>query len=200
MTDTDENTLTPEDLATLLRDGHPGLEANVTRKALKRVVDEWENHPKKAEKLEALRESPIGYENMTPEIKYDPDEETYHLGPNKGPGVLNSLKPSGTFYVAGEFAEDYFQAHCEIYNELLEQSSLTKKQFMVYLMKEGNQNEHTIARELGMETGTVRSHAGRARKKVEKAQNTAKIPELFTFGGYDKLQAEMAELLEPASA
>ena len=200
MTGTDENTLTPEDLATLLRDGHPGLEANVTRKALKRVVDEWENHPEKAEKLEALRESPIGYENLTPENKYDPDDETFYLGPNKSPDVLNNFKPSGTFHVAGEFAEDYFEAHCDIYNELLEKSSLTKKQFLVFVMKEANKNEHAIANALDMKTGTVRSHAGRARKKVEKAQNTAKIPELFTFGGYDELQGEMTEIFESASA
>ena len=53
---------------------------------------------------------------------------------------------------------------------------------------------------LDVRTGTVRSHASRARERVEKAQATARIPELFEFESYDKLQENMESLLEPETA
>lgn len=193
----EEETITDKDLAILLRDGHPALDANISRQALEQVVEEWENDPEKAEYLEMIRQSPMDVDFLSPEIKWDPDAEEHYLGPNKGPGTLNSLQPNPGFSVAGEFAQDYFNAHKNIYRELFENSNLTKKQFFAYVMKEANQNEHVIADRLGMERGTVRSHAGRARTKVEEATYTAKIAELFTFEGYEKLQQNMAELLEP---
>ena len=50
---------------------------------------------------------------------------------------------------------------------------------------------------LDVRTGTVRSHAGRAHERVEKAQATARMPELFKFESYDELQENMESLLEP---
>lgn len=195
-----KSTLSRQDLAILLRDGHPGVEGNVTRTAFQRVVEEWESNPDTEQKLEVLRKSPIGVEALVPEEKYDPESEQFYLGPNKTPQTLQDFRPSHALEVAEEFAQDYLEAHCKVYRELLEESSLTKKQFLAYLMKEGNANEHMIADVLDVEVGTVRSHAGRAREKVETAQRTARIPELFTVEGYHELKAEMNELLEPQPA
>jgi len=196
MAQTDEDTLTIADITTLYRDGRSGFEASITRLALHRTVEDWDNHPEKAERLETLRQSSIGYEQLTPEVRHDPDEG-YTLAPNSSPGVLNSTKRSGLFRVAGEFAQDCFDHHCELHREMVEDSSLTKRQYIVYLMVEGEKTETQIAQELDMEVGTVRSHAGRAREKIKTAKNTANIPSMFDFGGYDKLQADMEDMLEP---
>lgn len=197
---TDDDTITDYDVAILIEDGHPGLGANISRMALEETVEEWENNPEKNEKLEFLRESSMDVDFVHPEIKWDAEREEFYAGPNKSPGVLGELAPGGGFTVAGEFSRDYYEAYRGLYRELFEKSSLTKQQYMTYLMREAKTNEHVIADRLGVKTGTVRSHAGRAREKVEKAEATARIPELFTFEGYDELQANMAELLEPESA
>ncbi|CCQ32223.1 Sigma-70 domain containing protein [Halorhabdus tiamatea SARL4B] len=197
-TDTsDKDTITEQDLAVLLRDGHNGLDANMSRMALERVVEDWENHAEKDEKLEFLRDSPMDIDFVIPDVRWDADKEEFYVGTNRGPGTLGELTVGGGFHVAGEFSRDYVEAYRQQYQDLLDESMLSKKQFMAYVMREANKNEHVIADALGVKTGTVRSHAGRAREKVEKAEATARIPELFTFEGYDELQENMAELLEP---
>ncbi|GGL71168.1 MULTISPECIES: RNA polymerase sigma factor [Halobacteriales] len=196
----DQDTITDRDLAVLLRDGHPGLDANLSRMALEQVVSNWENNPEKEKKLEFLRESPMGIDFVIPDIHWDAEEEEFYVGTNRGPGVLGEVASGGGFHVAAEFSREYVEAYREQYQELLDNSTLTKKQFLTYVMREANKNEYVIADALDVKTGTVRSHAGRAREKVQKAQATARIPELFEFEGYDELQENMESLLEPKTA
>jgi hypothetical protein len=200
MAETEASSLTDQDLVVLLQEGHPGVEANVARTAFKRIVEEWENDSDQAQKLETLRASSIGVESLVPQARYDQESEQVYLGPNKAPIILNDTSPSPAYDVAEEFAAAFFEAHSKVYQELLDGSTLTKNQFLVYLMKEAETPEDVIAHKLDLEVGTVRSHAGRAREKVKAAQRTVRIPELFTVESPPEPKAKMNELLEPRTA
>jgi DNA-directed RNA polymerase specialized sigma24 family protein len=200
MVETEASSLTAQDLVVLLREGHSGVEANVARTAFNRIVDEWENDPDRSQKLETLRDSSVGVGSLVPQARYDQETEQFYLGPNKAPGILNDTNPSPVYDVAEEFAAAFFEAHSEVYQELLDGSTLTKNQFLVYLMKEAGAPEDVIAHKLDLEVGTVRSHAGRAREKVKAARRTVRIPELFTVESSPEPEAEMNELLEPRPA
>jgi len=199
MVEHESDTLTPKDLVILLQDGHPKVNSNISKMALEYTVDDWEDHDDKDDKLEVLRESSFKTDAFTPTEGTVPDTDGYVLVPSKTPDKVSGFHPPRLISIAREFAQEFYDNYCDLYRELFESSSLTKKQFLVYLMKEGQTNEEIISGALDIEIGTVRSHAARARKKVEEAQNTARIPELFTVSDRESAWNEMMDMMEPQS-
>lgn len=197
----EEERLTNTELAILFRDGVGGLAANANRQAKLQTIQEWEDDDEKREKLEYLRESPVDMHIIGVQITNEwgdgePELRRFsELEDIPDEMVLPPLKA-----ICRELAEDVFEHYCEEVRCLQEESTLTKKQFLVYFLRWNNQSERVVAETLDMEIGTVRSHYARAKQKYEDAVNTVEIRDYCAVEDWTEFSNDARRLLDQTAS
>lgn len=197
-----DSPFTERELAILYHHGTRGFIFNAAHAARKAAIEDWKSDDHKHEQLRAFNEHfdmshvdiDTGHANrdyselrpglVFPDGMFAATEES----PFDGPGV--SVKQIGD-----EFARDVAKHFERELTRLLEGSTLSKKQFLVFVLLWQNPREYPTGRQLGergvaeylgIAVGTVRSHHARAKKKIEKAEFTAGLTD------YAKMDVETA--------
>ncbi|ELZ15977.1 hypothetical protein [Natrinema limicola] len=185
----EDSPFTDEELGVLYRHGTRGFIYNAERAAQKEAIEEWKSDDQRHEELRAFNEvfdmsyivldTSLAMEKTAPlQPGLDVNEAMFKVteeSPFDGPGM--QLKRVGD-----KLARDvskYFERELA---RLLENSTLSKQQFVVFVLLWEEPSEHGTGRQLGergvaealdLAIGTVRSHHARAKDKIEKAEFTA---------------------------
>lgn len=184
-----DSPFTGKELGVLYRHGTRGFIYNAERAAQKQAIEEWKSDGQKHEQLRAFNEifdmshiildTSIGMEKTAPlqpglefnEAMFAVIEES----PFDGPGM--HLKRIGD-----ELACDVLKYFERELTRLLENSTLSKQQFIVFVLLWEKPSEYGAGRQLGergvadaldIAVGTVRSHHARAKEKIKIAEFTA---------------------------
>jgi hypothetical protein len=180
---------TGTELAVLYHHGTRGFIYNAERAAQKQAIDEWKADNQKHENLRAFNEifdmSHVlidtehvnrEYSELHPGLEFNEGMfAAAEEAPFPTPGM--ELKRIGDA-LARDVAK-YFEREL---TRLLENSTLSKQQFIVFVLLWEEPSEYPAGRQLGEQgvaenlniaVGTVRSHHARAKEKIEKAKFTA---------------------------
>lgn len=184
-----DSPFTDGEFGLLYRHGTRGFIYNAERAAQKEAIEEWKADDQKREALRAFNEvfdmsritldTSHGLERTAllqpgldmPKGMFQATEES----PFDGPGM--ELKRIGD-----ELAQDVGKNFNQEMTRLLENSTLSKQQFLTFVLLWEEPREHGAGRQLGehgtaealdIAIGTVRSHHARAKEKIEKAEFTA---------------------------
>lgn len=190
--------LSKSEIGLLLHEGNKGFTMNASRKGLEQTVENWKDQSRE-EELKKLIETFGGAKRLmdfvAPTTEHKSGERTIST-PNMLEGVEAVTGTNKAIITAKKFAEDYLDNYCKYIRQVQEESSLTKKQFLVYLLRKKTHREQTVANLMSIEVGTVRSHMDRARKKIEKAEKTVEITDMFHIGEHNKFQQKHLEPLK----
>lgn len=177
------------ELAVLYHHGTLGLIYNAERAAQKQTIDEWKADDQKHDHLRAFNEifdmSHVlidtehvnrEYSELHPGLEFNEGMfAATEEAPFPAPGM--ELKRIGDA-LARDVAK-YFEREL---TRLLDNSTLSKQQFIVFVLLWEEPSEYPAGRQLGergvaenlnIAVGTVRSHHARAKEKIEKAEFTA---------------------------
>lgn len=206
-----ESPLTDEELGLLYRHGTRGFIYNAERTAQKEAIEEWKADDQKIEKLRAFNETfdmshvvldtGLVSEKTAPlqpgldfsEAMFEVTEESPFDGPEM---QLKRIGDELTSDVAKHFEQEV--------TRLLECSTFSKQQFIVFVLLwedpseygAGRQlGERGVAEALGLAIGTVRSHHARAKEKLEKAEFTAGLTE-YAVADWDSTTEDTKALLD----
>lgn len=184
-----DSPFTDEELGLLYRHGTRGFIYNAERAAQKATIEEWKADGEKHEALSTFSETfDMSYITLDISIAGAPTDplepglefnegmfRATEQAPLDGPGMR--LKRIGD-----ELAQDVAENFEGELTRLLENSTLSKQQFLVFALLWEEPREHGAGRQLGehgtaealdIAIGTVRSHHARAKEKIEKAEFTA---------------------------
>lgn len=206
-----DSPFTNEELAVLYHHGTRGFIYNAERAAQKQAIDDWMSDDEKHEQLRAFNEvfdmSHVlldtehvnrDYSELHPGLQFS--EAMFAVtdaSPINGPKV--HLKRIGDA-LARDVAK-YFDREL---TRLLENSTLSKQQFIVFVLlwEEPSEygtgrhlGERGVAEKLGIAVGTVRSHHARAKDKIEKAEFTAGLTE-YAVADWDTTVEDTEALLD----
>ena len=188
-----DSPFTDEELGVLYRHGTRGFIYNTERAAQKQAIEEWKADDQKHEQLRAFNEvfdiSHVVLDTSLVTDKIAPLEPGLEFNeamfavteesPLDGPGM--HLKRIGD-----QLARDVAKHFEQELTRLLENSTLSKQQFIVFVLLWEEPSEYGAGRQLGergvadalgLAVGTVRSHHARAKEKIEKAEFTAGLTE-----------------------
>lgn len=205
-----DSQFTEEELGVLYRHGTRGFIYNAVHAAQKEAIEEWKSDDKKHEELRAFNEAfdmshvlldtSLSMEKTAPlqpglefnEAMFKVTEES----PLNGPGM--QLKRIGD-----ELARDVAKYFERELSRLLENSTLSKQQFVVFVLLWKEPSEYGTGRQLGergvaealdLAIGTVRSHHARAKDKIEKAKFTAGLTD-YAVADWDTTHEDTKALL-----
>lgn len=188
---------TGDELVLLYNHGTRGFIYNAERAAQKAAIEDWKEDDQKREQLEAFNDTfdmshvildtehvHREYEELHPGLEF-PDQmfAATDASPFDGPGM--QLKRIGDA-LACDVAE-HFEREL---TRLLENSTLSKMQFLVFVLLWEDPPEYRTGRQLGEQgvadnldvaVGTVRSHHARAKEKIKKAEFTAGLTDYATM-------------------
>ena len=184
-----ESQFSSRELAILYHHGTRGFIFNAERKAQKEAIEEWKSDKERRDKLEEFSKffdmshvlidtehANREYSEIHPGLSF-PDGmfAVTEKSPFAGPGMeMKRIGESLARDVAKHFESEL--------TRLLKNSTLSKQQFIVFVLLWKDPDEYGTNRQLGergvaskldLAIGTVRSHHGRAKKKIEKAEFTA---------------------------
>lgn len=205
-----ESPFTSEELVILYRHGTRGFIYNAERAAQKAAIEEWKADDQKYEQLRAFNEffdmshvlidtSHITEDNSELNPELEVNEPVFALieeSPFEGPGL--DLKRIGD-----ALARDVAMHFERELAKLLKNSTLSKRQFIVFVLlwQEPSEygdgrhlGERRVAEKLDIAVGTVRSHHARAKDKIEKAEFTAGLTE-YAVADWDTTVEDTKELL-----
>lgn len=184
-----DSPFTGKEITVLYHHGTRGLIYNAERTAQKQAIDEWKADDQKHEHLRAFNDifdmSHVlldtghvnrEYSELHPGLSFNEGMfAATEESPFPSPGM--DLKRIGDA-LARDVAK-YFEREL---TRLLEGSTLSKQQFIVFVLLWEEPSEYPAGRQLGergvaenldIAVGTVRSHHARAKEKIEKAEFTA---------------------------
>lgn len=202
--------VTDEELGLLYRHGTRGFIYNAERAAQKEAIEEWKADDHKHEKLRAFNEAfdmthivldtAMANEKTAPlQPGLDFNEAMFEVtgkSPFDGSGI--HLKRIGD-----ELASDVAKHFEQEVIRLLEHSTFSKQQFIVFVLLWENPSEYGTERQLGergvaealdLAIGTVRSHHARAKEKLERAEFTAGLTD-YAVADWDTTTEDTKALL-----
>lgn len=197
-----DSSFSERELAILYHHGIRGFIFNAERTAQKQAISIWKEDEQKLERLHKfnryfdMSHIAVDTNRITRDYSELQPGMTFPSGvfaateksPFSGPGM--DVKRIGD-RLANDVAE-YFEDEL---TRLLEYSALSKQQFIVFVLLWKEPSEYGSGRHLGEQgvadvldvaVGTVRSHHGRAKKKIREAEFTAGLP------GYAEMDIETA--------
>jgi hypothetical protein len=207
----EDSPFTHEELGVLYRHGTRGFIYNAVRAAQKEAIEEWKSDEQKHEELRVFNEifdmSHVVLDTSNSMEKTAPlqpglefSEGLFKItqeSPVDGPSM--QLKRIGD-----ELARDVLKYFARELTRLLENSTLSKQQFIVFILLWEEPTEHGTGRQLGergvaealdLAIGTVRSHHARAKDKIEKAEFTAGLTD-YAVADWDTTYEDTKALLD----
>lgn len=206
-----DSPFTSEELVVLYRHGTRGFIYNAERAAQKAAIEEWKADDQKHEQLRAFNDVfDMSHVLIDTSLTTDDNSELHpgleftegmfevtEASPLEGPGVhLKRIGDTLARDVAKHFEREL--------SRLLENSTLSKQQFIVFVLLWENPSEYPAGRQLGergvaekmdIAVGTVRSHHARAKDKIEKAEFTAGLTE-YAVADWDSTVEDTKQLLD----
>jgi hypothetical protein len=199
-----DSVFTDEEIAILYRHGVKGFIANAVREAKVKTIREWRADDEKRALLEEYDESPLDMSHIVVDTLPHTERDT-PLEP--GFDFIEFGFSDYLISIADSMAQDVYENFCELVEELQESSLLSKKQFIVYILlwKDPPETpatprqctERMVADMLDIAIGTVRSHHGRAKDKIERARNTVGVVN-YAKVDWDTFPDESSELISKA--
>lgn len=184
-----DSLFTGRELTILYHHGTRGFIYNAERAAQKTVIENWKSDEQKHEHLRTFNE----YFNMSQVLidteHVNRDYSELHPGLEFPEGMFAATEASpfdgpgiGLKQIGDALARDVAKHFERELTRLLEGSTLSKQQFLVFVLLWEDPAEYPAGRQLGergvaehldIAVGTVRSHHSRAKEKIEKAEFTA---------------------------
>lgn len=184
---------TGKDLAVLYHHGTRGFIYNAERTGQKQAIDEWKSDDQKSEHLRAFNEVFDMSHVLIDTEHVNRDYSEIHPGLSFNEGMFAATEESpfpspgmDLKRIGDALARDVAKYFEKELTRLLENSTLSKQQFIVFVLLWEEPSEHLAGRQLGergvadnldIAVGTVRSHHARAKEKIEKAEFTAGLTE-----------------------
>lgn len=188
-----DSLFTGKELAVLYHHGTRGLIYNAERSAQKQVIEEWKSDDQKHEQLRAFNDVFDMSHVLLDTGHVNRDYSDLHPGFEYNQAMFAAAEespfpsPSVPFKRIGDaLARDVAEYFEQELTWLLENSTLSKQQFIVFVLLWEDPSEYGAGRQLGergvaekleLAVGTVRSHHARAKEKIEKAEFTAGLTE-----------------------
>ncbi|KPN31940.1 hypothetical protein SY89_02697 [Halolamina pelagica] len=199
-----DSTFTDEEIAILYRHGVKGFIANSIREAKLTTIREWRANDQKRALLEEYDESPLDMSHILLDTLAHTERNT-PLEP--GTEAIEFVFSDYLISIADSIAQDVYENFCELMEKKQQSSLLSKKQFIVYILLWNDPpetpatsrqcTEQMVADMLEIAVGTVRSHHGRAKDKIERARNTVDLVD-YAKVDWDTFPDESSELISKA--
>lgn len=205
-----DSPFTDEELVILYRHGTRGFIHNAAQAARKAAIEEWKDDDQKHERLRAFNEVfDMSHVLIDTSLTTD-DNSQLHPGLEFNEAMFDVIEKS-PFNAPGmhlkrigdALARDVAKHFERELTRLLENSTLSKQQFIVFVLLWEDPSEYGagrhlgergVAEKLGIAIGTVRSHHARAKDKIEKAEFTAGLTE-YAKADWDSTVEETKQLL-----
>lgn len=206
-----DSPFTDRELAVLYHHGTRGFIYNAERAAQKQAIDEWKSDDTKREQLTAFNEyfdmtkvlldtghTNRDYSELHPEFEYN---EAMFAAAEESPFPAPDVNLKRIGDALARDIATYFE---EELMRLLENSTLSKQQFIVFVLLWENPSEYGAGRQLGehgvadyldIAVGTVRSHHARAKEKLEKARFTVGLTD-YAVTDWDTTVEDTKALLD----